>query len=107
MEILTNKTTKSNTHYSRYNGINYYYNKLDNKCQLQTKAWLKQTDAYTSYTVVEGDTYDKIAVKFYNNPTFYWLICDFNHIVDPFIEPKKGTKLNIPTLGKDIQFEVY
>lgn len=41
MEILTNKTTKSNNHYSRYNGLNYYYNKLDNKCQLQTKAWLK------------------------------------------------------------------
>lgn len=107
MDILTNKSTKSTKHYSRYNGLKYYYNKLDNKYQLQLKSWLKDSDAYTTYVVKEGDTYDKIAVKFYGNPTYYWLICDFNHIVDPFIEPEEGKALHIPTLGKDIQFEVY
>lgn len=107
MDILTNKTAKTSNYFSRYNGLYYYYNTLDNKYQLSTKAWLKQDNTFTEYRVKEGDTYDSIALEHYNNPTYYWVICDFNHIVDPFVEPKKGTLLYLPTLGKDLTFEVY
>lgn len=109
MEILTNKTAKTGQYFSRNNGFYYYYNKLDNKNQLSTKAWLGRTANVqeTRYIVKEGDTYDMLALTFYNNPTYYWIICDYNRIIDPFVEPKKGDILYIPTLGTNLQFETY
>lgn len=109
MDILTNKTAKTSNYYSRDNGFYYYYNKLDKKYQMSTKSWLKDIDPseVTTYVVKEGDTYDSIALAYYNNPTKYWIICDYNKIVDPFVEPKKGTILYLPTLGTKLQFENY
>lgn len=107
MNILTNKTTKTSQYFSRYNGVASYYNRLDGKYQLALKTWLKQNFDYTKYTVKEGDTFDYIALKFYNNPTYYWIICDANRIIDPMIEPEKGDILLIPSLGNNLQFEVY
>ena len=107
MDILTNKTAKTSNYYSRYNGINMFYNKHDMKYQLALKSWLKQDFQYTKYVVQENDTLDYIALKFYNNPTYYWIICDANKIIDPMIEPTPGTMLIIPSLGSSLQFEVY
>ena len=134
MDVLTNRTIKSSDFFSRYNGFAYYYNKLsekkvkikdsngndvidsytvqpsyqkEGKYNMSTSSWLKETDEYEAYTVKEGDTYDSIALAKYNNPTYYWIICDFNRIVDPFIEPKPGDILYLPSRGKDLEFEHY
>ncbi len=99
---------KSSNYYSRYNGVNYYYNENDEKYVLATRHWLKQFDDYsriTVYEVKEKDTYDSIALDFYNNPTYYWIICDYNRIIDPITPPKKGTILNIPSLNGGLEFE--
>ena len=34
--------TKSSNYYSRYNGLKYYYNTLDDKYQLATRQWLRE-----------------------------------------------------------------
>lgn len=107
MNILTNESTKTSEYYSRYNGIAQYYNKHDKKYQLALKSWLKKDFDSISYVVEKGDTFDYLALKFYNNPTYYWLICDANDIVNPFREPEEGDILLIPSLGNNIQFEVY
>lgn len=107
MDILTNETKKSSDYFSRYNGLSYYYNKLDKKYQLQLKSWLKDTNNYTTYTAEKGDTWDSIALVYYNNPTYYWVICDFNKVLDPFKEPQEGDTILIPAIGKDLEFEVY
>jgi len=107
MDILTNKTIKTSNYYSRYNGFNYYYNKLDKKNQMQTSKWLSQDNSYQTYKVKEGDSYDSIALWFYNNPTYYWIICDFNRILDSFIPPTPGDILYIPTLGTNFKYEEY
>ena len=107
MNILTNQSVKTSKYFSRYNGVNTYYNKLDGKYQLALKSWLKQGFDYTRYIVQENDTYDFIALKFYNNPTYYWIICDANKILDPMKEPIPGTILLVPSLGNNLQFEVY
>lgn len=108
MEILTNKTAKTSNHFSRNAGFYYYYNTLDGKDQLSTKAWLGEVPAtdYKKYVVKEGDTYDSIALEYYNNPTYYWIICDYNRVIDPFIEPKKGDILYLPTLGVNLKFSL-
>lgn len=107
MDILKNKSVKSSNYFSRYNGVNTYYNTHDKKYQLGLKSWLKPNFDYTRYTVQDNDTYDYIALKFYNNPTYYWIICDANKILDPMIEPTPGDVLMIPSLGSTLQFEVY
>ncbi len=134
MNVLTEKTTKTSNYFSRYNGFSYYYNKLseksvpvvdsdgnrvinettgqqvykkDGRYNMSTSSWLKDTAPYESYTVKEGDTYDSIALEKYNNPTMYWIICDFNRIIDPFKEPTPGTILLLPSRGKDLEFEHY
>lgn len=99
---------KSSNYFSRYNGVNYYYNENDGKYVLATRQWLRQFEDYTrevEYEVKEGDTYDTISLNFYNNPTYYWIICDYNRIIDPLKPPKKGTKLIIPSLDGGLQFE--
>ena len=134
MNVLTGKTVKQSEYFSRYNGFNYYYNKLsekripikdkygnisidevtgevqfktEGKYNMSTSSWLKDTDQYEAYTGQEGDTYDSIALKKYNNPTEYWIICDFNRIIDPFKEPKPGDILYLPAKGKNLEFEHY
>ena len=107
MEILTNKTAKSTSSYSRYNGFYYYYNERDDKNQMSTSAWLDENNTSNAHTVEKGDTWDSIALKYYGNPTYYWVICDFNRVIDPFEGPKEGTVVNVPTLGKNVRFKIY
>ncbi len=108
MNVLTNRAIKSSKYYSRYNGLSYYYNNLDDKYQLETRHWLKEfidTSKIQTYIVKEKDTYDTIALEFYNNPTYYWVICDYNRIIDPFTSPKVGTVLYLPSLNAGLEFE--
>lgn len=134
MDVLTGQTIKTSDYFSRYNGFSYYYNKLsekkipikdkygnisidsntgevlfqiEGKYNMSTSSWLKDTTDYEAYVVQEGDTYDYIALKKYNNPTQYWIICDFNHIIDPFKEPIPGDILYLPSKGKNLEFEHY
>lgn len=102
------KNVKSSNYYSRYNGLTYYYNELDNKYQLETRTWLKElTDKTkeTTYIVQKDDTYDSIALRFYNNPTYYWVICDYNRIIDPLKKPEEGKILYLPSLNAGLEFE--
>lgn len=108
MEVLSNKAYKSSNYFSRYNGLAYYYNNNDDKYQLVTRHWLKDlgnTANITVYTVREKDSYDSIALMFYNNPTYYWIICDYNRIIDPLKTPIPGTVLYIPALNAGLEFE--
>lgn len=134
MNVLSDRTIKTNTFFSRYNGFSYYYNKLsekkvkikdsngdyvidsftglpayqiEGKYNMSTSSWLKDSDEFEAYTVKKGDTYDSIALDKYNNPTYYWIICDFNRIIDPFIEPEPGDILYLPARGKNLEFEHY
>ena len=107
MNVLTNRTVKSTPYFSRYNGLNYYYNNNDDKYQLETRQWLAQLSdsaAVTTHIVKKGETYDWLALKYYNNPTYYWIICDYNRIIDPLKNPKAGDVLYIPALNAGLQF---
>ena len=134
MNVLTTKTIKTGRYFSRYNGFPYYYNKLsekkipirdkdgnisidqqtgeplyriDGKYNMATSSWLKDSSEFEAYIVQENDTYDSIALRKYNNPTMYWIICDYNRIIDPFKEPKPGDVLLLPSRGKNLEFEHY
>lgn len=99
MDQVTNKSYRSYDYISRYTAFPYYYNKADQKYIYGTTAQLDQGTAYTLYKVKAIDTYDSIALEFYNSPTFYWIICDFNQVQDSFSKPQEGSYLKIPSMA--------
>ena len=105
MEVLKNKTYRQYDKLSRYSPFPYYYHSLDDKYVYGVTAYLKDTTLYTSYVVKRNDTYDSLALKFYNNPTYYWIICSFNHINDPYTNPIEGEILKIPSIS-NIEFDI-
>lgn len=104
MDILKNKSYKEYSRLSRYSAFPYYYNTKDNKYVSGTTAYLDDTTTYTNHIVEKGDTYDTLALEYYNNPTYFWVICSFNHVQDPFETPLVGTTLKIPSIAL-IQYE--
>lgn len=83
MEVK-DKSYRSFDYVSRYQVFPYYYNQEDNKYIYGTTGQLKQDIGYSLHIVKQGDTFDSIALAYYNNPSLYWIICDFNKIQDPF-----------------------
>ena len=106
MDILTNKQYKEYERISRYSVVPFYYNRVDDKYIYGLSSQLKKEDTkYVIHKVKDGDTYDTLSLYYYNSPLYYWVICDFNDIQDPYINPEVGTTLRIPTFS-DIQFIV-
>ena len=99
-----NKQYKQYEKFSRYATLPYYFNIEDNKYVCGTYHQLRDDTNYQIYVVKRRDTYDSIALQFYNNPTYYWVITDFNRISDPFVPPKQGTRLKIPAFS-NLEFE--
>ena len=99
MEILESKSYRSYDYISRYTAFPYYYNKEDNKYIYGTTSQLRTDVGYSIHIVKKHDTFDSIALDYYNTPTLYWVICDFNQIQDPFTKLKVGTKLKVPVLS--------
>ena len=105
MEVLQDKSFRSFDYISRYTSFPYYFNKEDNKYVYGTTAQLKQDVGYSLHIVKAGDTFDSIALDYYNSPTLFWIICDFNQIQDPFTPLVAGQKLKVPVLSS-IGFEL-
>lgn len=99
MDVLKNKQYKSYDKLSRYTTFPIYYHTIDNKYVYGTTNHLLKNITYTLYKVKKNDTWDSIALEAYNNPVYYWIICDFNDIQDPFIEPEPDTYVKVPVLS--------
>ena len=104
MDRLIDKTYKTYTRISRYSSFPYYYDTVNNRYVYGTLSHLDPTTPFTSYIVKKNDTFDSISLAFYNTPLFFWVICDFNQITDPFQTLAEGSKLNIPILSS-IEFQ--
>ena len=100
MDILKDKQYKSYNYLCRYTSFPYYYNMEDLKYIYGTTAQLNNNTVYTIHIVKNGDTWDTIALDYYNNPTLFWVICDFNRVQDPYTKPTVGDKIKIPTLNQ-------
>ena len=85
MDKLQNKRYMQFDYTSRYTGIPYYY---DTEAKRDVygivKPMLKNT-AWVAHKITQEDTLDSLALKYYNNPTYWWVIAFFNNIPDPFI----------------------
>ena len=102
--MLQQEKIISTDHISRYNGFSSYYNTEDEKYMGGRVAWLSDDTTYLNYVTQKNDTWENIALKYYANPTFWWVILDANKIADPFMECKPGYQIKIPVLS-NITFE--
>lgn len=104
MDYLKNKFYKNYNQISRYNAAPCFYHILDNKYLTGFSKRLKDTTPYVIHTVRRSDTFDSLALYYYNNPTYFWIICDFNRINDPFYELEEGQRIKIPSFSM-LEFE--
>lgn len=98
-DILKDKKYREYKKVSRYSVIPYYYNIVDDKFMYGTSLNLDNTTAHRIHKVQENDSLDSLALHYYNNPTYYWIIADFNQIQDPFLPLTPGQLLKIPTFS--------
>ena len=98
-DVLINKQYKEYTYLSRYTQTPIYYNQLDNKYVTGTQTNLNDTTPCINHRVEQNDTLDKLALQYYNNPTKFWIIADFNRILNPYEPLKIGTILKIPVVS--------
>ena len=88
MDTLKNKRYKDFDYTCRYTGIPYYYDTIAQKDVYGIVKPMLKKSAWVAHKVVQGDNLDALALKYYNNPTYWWIIAFFNDITDPFIELK-------------------
>jgi LysM repeat protein len=103
METLRNKNYASFDYISRYSNAPYYYDTLTDKQIFGIGTNLKDNAEFVTHVVKSNDTLNSLALKYYNNPTYYWIIFSFNHITDPFEDPGPGSILKIPSFS-NIEF---
>lgn len=85
MDVLKNKQFRKYDYISRYATFPLYYNTNDEKYIYGITSQLNSETVYVAHNVVQTDTLDSLAFKYYGRPDLYWIIADFNRIQDPFI----------------------
>ena len=71
MDILSDKTARSYDYTSRYAPFPFYYNTWDNKYVYGLTNQLSEDAEYVLHKVVDTDTLDKLAYKYYGRPDLY------------------------------------
>lgn len=100
MDTLTNKKFAQFDYLSRYTSRPYYYDVTFDREIFGLGSNLKQDTPWVAHKVKAEDTLDSLALTYYNNPTFWWMIAYFNNIQDPFIDIYKTyTILKIPSMS--------
>jgi len=100
MEELKDAAIKDYSYTSRYSPFPYFYNVKDDKYIYGITGWLSQNNEYSIHTITDTDTLDGLAFKYYGRPDLYWVIADFNRIIDPWVDLWKNYNfLYIPSLA--------
>jgi hypothetical protein len=100
MDTLKNKIYADFDYLSRYTNTPYYYDTLKNREIYGIGTNLKTDTEFVTHKVRGNDTLHSLALKYYNNPTFWWVIAYFNNIQDSF-KPiaEKYKTLKIPNIS--------
>ena len=85
---------------SRYGGVPYYFDTEAKKYVYGTASYLYEGTTYALHLVEKFDTWDSLASYYYNNPTYYWVLCSFNRVQDPFVNPEIDTYIKIPNFSE-------
>jgi hypothetical protein len=99
MDTLKNKVYVNFDYLSRYSSVPYYYDTLYDREIFGIGTNVKTGSEFVTHVVKSNDTLNSLALKYYNNPTFWWVIAYFNDIQDAFKPLRdKYTTLKIPNI---------
>ena len=100
MDTLKNKNYAKFDYLSRYSSVPYYYDTLANREFYGIGSNIKTNAEFITHEVKSNDTLHSLALYYYNNPTFWWVIAYFNDIQDSFKPLKnKYETLKIPNIA--------
>ena len=100
MNVLKGKSSKTYLYTSRYATLPYYYNTLDKKYMYGISKNLNTNTDYVLHNLVDSDSLDSLALKYYGRPDLFWVIADFNNLNDPYIKlVDKMSSIKIPALS--------
>ena len=100
MNVLKDKSSKTYLYTSRYATLPYYYNTLDKKYMYGISKNLNTNTNYVLHNLVDSDSLDSLALKYYGRPDLFWVIADFNNLNDPYIRlVDKMSSIKIPALS--------
>lgn len=100
MDDLKNKKFNRFDYTCRYTSVPYFYNKRLNKEWYGIGQPMLKTNSWVAHKVKPEDNLDALALTYYNNPTYWWVIAAFNDINDPFINLKsKFDIIKIPQIS--------
>jgi hypothetical protein len=100
METLKNKNYGNFNYLSRYSHIPYYFDSLEDREVYGIGMNMKNNTEYVTHVIKANDTVEALALKYYNNPTYWWIIAYFNDIQDAFKPLRdKYTTIKIPNIS--------
>ena len=100
MNVLKDKSSRTYFYTSRYATLPYYYNTLDKKYVYGISKNLNTNTDYVLHNLVDSDSLDSLALKYYGRPDLFWVIADFNNLNDPYIRlVDKMSSIKIPALS--------
>jgi nucleoid-associated protein YgaU len=100
MDTLKSKVYNDFDYLSRYKNIPYYYDTLSNREIYGIGTNIRTDTEFMTHIVKSNDTLNSLALKYYNNPTFWWIIAYFNNIQDAFKPLRdKYVTLKIPSIS--------
>lgn len=100
MDRLKDKNYKQYSNISRYASFPYYYNTEDNKYIYGLTSAIDKNIAFVVHKIRDYDTLDNLSLQYYGRPDYYWIIADFNDIIDclsPLAD--KFITIKIPTFS--------
>lgn len=100
MDVLKNETAHETDYISRYSVCNDYYHTLDEKYFTGIGYNLLKTSSYLEHKLKPTETLETLSLKYYNNPTYWWVIALFNDIEDSYINlMDKFISIKIPQIA--------
>ena len=100
MDTLKNKVYTKFDYLSRYTNVPHYYDTICNREVFGIGTNLKNNTEFVTHKIKSNDTLNSLALKYYNNPTFWWVIAYFNDIQDPFKPLRiKYETIKIPSIS--------
>ena len=100
MARLIDKQTRTYSALSRYSTTSFYYDTYEDKYVYGLTRPLANDSSYTLHTLKPEDTLDSLALFYYGRPDYFWVIANFNRILDPFEKLTKNRKtIKIPSIS--------
>ena len=100
MDTLKNKQYINYDYLSRYTNVPCYYDTIAGKEVYGIGTNVYTTTEYVTHKVENRDTLNSLSLKYYNNPTYWWVIAYYNDIQDAFKPLSERYKtLKIPSIS--------